>query len=200
MKGISIKRADLIKKCEEFIAGKIEKHEIEQFASDLIIKDFFEWNDETIADIISEWDNEETNYLINKENMKLWEHRLKTGENLLPEYNSWHYHIRKQKEICEKYQSEWNPINKKLIVGCSDNLSSDPIHGLRHPLEGNTSGWYIWAGEYSEANDYFKPICAEHLLRIRPQIIKYLGLDVGFRFLVDRNGYEDVWYDENLKK
>ena len=65
---------------------------------------------------------------------------------------------------------------------------------LRHPGDKGTTGWFIWTGDYSEAEDFFKTMCAEHLLQIRPQIIRYLGLDVGYRFLIDNNGYEDVWY------
>jgi hypothetical protein len=91
------------------------------------------------------------------------------------------------------------PINKKLNVGVSANLDNNPINGLRHPSEKGTTGWFIWTGEYSDADDFFQPICAEHLLQQRPDIIKYLGLDIGFRFLTDKNGYEDIWYDEKLK-
>ena len=47
-------------------------------------------------------------------------------------------------------------------------------------------------------NDFFQPMYAEHLLQTRLSIIKYLALDVGFRFLVTESGYEDVWYDEIL--
>lgn len=78
-------------------------------------------------------------------------------------------------------------------------MNTDPIHGLRHPEEKGTTGWYIWTGEYSESEDFFLPMCAEHLLQIRPELIKYFGLDVGYRFLIDKNGHEDVWYDEKLK-
>jgi hypothetical protein len=42
-------------------------------------------------------------------------------------------------------------------------------------------------------------MCAEHLLQIRPDIIKYLGLDIGFRILTDKKGYEDIWVDEKLR-
>jgi hypothetical protein len=100
--------------------------------------------------------------------------------------------LSKQKFVCEKYGSKWTPINKKLRVGVADNLSTDPIHGLRHRNDRQTTkgttGWFIWTGEYSEAEDFFKPMCAEHLLQIRPDIIKYLGLGAGFRFLTDSNG------------
>jgi len=110
----------------------------------------------------------------------------------------WDLQIENQKEICKKNDSNWNPINKKSIIGCSENLDKEPINGLRHPKEKNTTGWYIWSGEYSEKDDFFKPICAEHLLQRRPEIIKYLGLDIGYRFLADKNGYEDIWFDKEI--
>lgn len=112
--------------------------------------------------------------------------------------DDWSFHIDEQKEICNKYNSNWKPTDKDLII-CSDDLSKDPINGLRHSEEGNTTGWYIWSGEYSDKDDFFKPICAEHLLHRRPEIIKYLGLETGYRFLADKNGYEDVWFDKEVK-
>ena len=107
-------------------------------------------------------------------------------------------HIEPQKKICEQYKSEWKPINKKLKIGISENYKLQPINGIRHSAEKGTTGWFIWFGEYSEEPNFFKPMCAEHLLEINPKIVNYLGLEVGFRFLIDNNGYEDVWKDEKL--
>ena len=194
-----ISRTDLIAKCDQYLNGQLEKSDLENYASDLIGKDFFDWDDEVISDIIFQWDSQEINFPINKKNIELWKHQLETEENLLADFNLWNVHIDRQKAICEKYKSKWNPINKKLMIGCSTDLSSDPINGLRHPKEGITTGWYIWSGEWSENADFFKPICAEHLLQEKPELIKYLGLDVGFRFLIGKDNYEDVWYDEKLK-
>ena len=160
---------------------------------------FFDWDDEVISDIIFQWDNQTINFPINETNIRLWKHQLETDENLLEDYNLWNVHIDRQKAICEKYDSKWNPIDKKLKIGIGSDLNADPIHGLRHPKEKGTTGWYIWTGEYSESDDFFQPMCAEHLLQIRPELIKYFGLEVGYRFLIDKNGYEDVWYDEKLK-
>ena len=61
------------------------------------------------------------------------------------------------------------------------------------------NGWYIWSGEFSDADDFFKPMDFECLIESYPKILKYLSLDVGFRFLKDKKGYEDVWFDEKLK-
>jgi len=157
----------------------------------------YEWDDDIISEIIFQWDNEIINYPINETNIRLWKHQLVTGENLLDDYNQWNIHINRQKKICEKYQSKWNPINKKLMIGIGgSDLNADPIHGLRQPKEKGTTGWFIWTGEYSESDNFFKQIRAEQLLQIRPDLIKYFGLDVGYQFLIDKNGYEDVWLNE----
>ncbi|WP_308994005.1 hypothetical protein QLS71_015335 [Mariniflexile litorale] len=198
---IKISRSDIIAKCDQYLNGEIGKSDLQNYALNLIVdeNDIYDWSDEIVSDIIFQWDSPEISFPINKKNIELWKHQLETEENLLADYNIWNVHIDRQKEICEKYQSKWNPINKKLMIGCSIDLLSDPINGLRHPKEGITTGWYIWSGDWSDKNDFFKPMCAEHLLEIRPELIKYFGLDVGYRFLIDKNGYEDVWFDEKLK-
>ena len=197
---MKVTKQHLLELCDNFLDDKIDKLVIQDFAWKAISDDDFEWDgDEIISETIFDWDNEEINFEINKTNIRLWKNRLLTGQDDLMSYNSWNSHIDKQKEICTTHNSTWKPINKKLNVGASANLDKDPINGLRHPSEKGTTGWFIWTGEYSEADDFFQPICAEHLLQKRPDIIKYLGLDIGFRFLSDRNGYEDIWFDEKLK-
>ena len=195
-----VTRQHLIELCDNFLDDKIDKFVIQEFALKTISNDDCKWyEDELISETIFDWDNEELNLEINKTNIHLWKNRLLTGNDDLVTYNSWNPHIHKQKEICSMHNSTWKPINKKLNIGASADLVKDPINGLRQPSEKGTTGWYIWTGEYSEADDFFQPICVEHLLQKRPDIIKYLGLDIGFRFLVDKNGYEDIWFDEKLK-
>ena len=195
---IKISRSDLIAKCDQYLNGEIVEKDFEGYAWELIAEEHFDWDDEIISEIIYQWDSPEMSFPITKKNISLWKHQLETEEDLLADYNLWNVHINRQKEMCEKYKSKWNPINKKLMIGIGSDLNTDPIHGLRHPKEKGTTGWYIWTGEYSESNDFFKPICAEHLLQIRPDLIKYFGLDVGYRFLIDKKEYEDVWFDQKL--
>lgn len=199
MKSISIVTSeDLIKICDKFIANEMSENEVQIYAENAIFDENIEFENEIVSDIIFQWDNPEINFEINERNIILWRHYLTTGEDKLLEHNNWNVHIEPQKKICEKYCSEWNPINKKLKIGLSSNYETEPINGLRHSSEKGTTGWFIWFGEYSEDPDFFQPICAEHLLKINPKIIKYLGLEVGFRFLIDKNGYEDVWKDEKI--
>lgn len=197
---MAITRKHLIDLCDQFLRNDIGKREIEDFAWQAITSDEMDWDEDIVSDILFEWDNEEINFQIDHHNMELWKKRLETDVDELYEHNCWNAHIEKQQKICLAFQSKWNPINKKLIVGVSDNLSTDPVNGLRHPSEKGTTGWFIWTGEYSESEDFFKPICAEHLLKKRPDIIKFLGLDIGFRFLCDKSGYQDVWYDDSLTR
>ena len=103
-------------------------------------------------------------------------------------------------ELCHKYGTNYCPLPDGSKVGISLNVRDGvvPVNGLRHSPEGDTTGWYIWAGEeMSTAPDFFKPLHVEHLQEWCPDIQKYLGLPPGWRFLV-ANDYEDVWYDESL--
>ncbi|MBN1765674.1 MAG: hypothetical protein JW860_10485, partial [Sedimentisphaerales bacterium] len=54
--------------------------------------------------------------------------------------------INLQKEICTKYGSPWIESPGHLKVGISLNVKTglQPINGLRHPIESDTTGWYIW--------------------------------------------------------
>ena len=102
-----------------------------------------------------------------------------------------------QEELCKKYDAGFSKPNVEKTAGIADNLASTvtPIHGLRHP----TTGWFIWAGEYSEAADFFKPMHLGHVLKAYPHLVPYLGLAPGWRFLIDpATGYEDIWRDTSL--
>lgn len=109
--------------------------------------------------------------------------------------------IKQQREICEKYGFEFEPSDLHLKVGISLDVKDNvqPIHALRHPAEGDTTGWYIWAGDYSDDKDFFKSLHVVHLLEWCPLILPYLGLQAGTRVLIAEDGnYVDVWEDLSL--
>ena len=114
---------------------------------------------------------------------------------------TWEQHFKDQHDICEKIDAEWVLSDLELKIGIADNVLTEliPINGLRHSAENGTTGWYIWSGEnFSESADFFKPYCIKHLTELTPEIIKYLGLPPGFRFLIDNRGFEDIWEDKSL--
>ena len=107
--------------------------------------------------------------------------------------------IQEQVEVCKKLGLPLIETPDDFKVGISLNIFDNvyPINGLRHPIVGNTSGWYIWAGEYSLDPDFFIPIHASHLIEKCPLVTKYLGLPPGWRFQIAPN-YEDIWHDNSL--
>ena len=104
-----------------------------------------------------------------------------------------------QKSICKKYAAEYQKCDLNLKLGISENIKSGlrPIHGLRIQEENGTSGWYIWAGDWSDDPDFFVPLHGVHLEDWAPIILPYLGLSEGWRFLISEN-YEDVWEDRSI--
>ncbi|WNG58939.1 hypothetical protein F0U59_32570 [Archangium gephyra] len=105
-----------------------------------------------------------------------------------------------QLRLCAEHGARFVESPLDMKVGISLNVRSGlmPINGLRHPIQGDTTGWFIWAGgEPSSAPDFFQPAHVAHLAEWCPLALKFLGLPPGWRFLV-ADGYEDVWGDPSL--
>jgi hypothetical protein len=105
-----------------------------------------------------------------------------------------------QQELCKKYGVPWVASPEGLKVGIARNARTGllPLNGLRHPPQGDTTGWYLWAGEeLSTAPDFFEPLHVLHLTEVCPAVLRFLGLPPGWRFLT-AGEYVDVWEDPKL--
>lgn len=105
-----------------------------------------------------------------------------------------------QENICARFGVKPLVCQPHFKVGISRNVREGilPINGLRVKAEGDTTGWYIWAGEeWSDDPDFFVPLHVEHLERWCPNVLPYLSLPTGWRFLTAPD-YEDVWFDQEL--
>ena len=104
-----------------------------------------------------------------------------------------------QHVVCEQYGVPFVASPPDLLVGIARTPHSPdlPINGLRHPPVGNTTGWYLWVGEYSSDADFFAPLHVSHVNERLPAALAYLGLPPGWRFLI-APGHEDVWFDPTL--
>lgn len=105
-----------------------------------------------------------------------------------------------QLEVCRRFGV--SPVRAKAgqKVGIARNVQTglQPINGLRHPPEGDTTGWYLWAGKALPGDpNFFIPLHVEHLSRWCPEVLPYLALPPGWRFLLAPN-QEDVWQDPSL--
>jgi hypothetical protein len=105
-----------------------------------------------------------------------------------------------QLAICTRFGVTAVPSPGEFKVGIAHNVKEglQPLNALRHPPEGDTTGWYIWAGgEPDDDPEFFEPLHVSHLAKWCPEIVPYLLLPPGSRVLI-APGYEDVWEDRAL--
>lgn len=106
--------------------------------------------------------------------------------------------MNEQFNICKKYNSHIVNCHPFRKIGIAvETMKNEPIRGRRYLPQGDTEGWYIWGGEFSEAEDFFQPIHIEHVQTLFPMIWNYLSLAPGFSFIIDKDGYEDVWFSQD---
>ena len=107
-----------------------------------------------------------------------------------------------KQSICERLGAERKIPTQGSKIGIAlETLQLTPIHGLRIDPELGTNGWYFWCGgEMSTDDKFYSPLHVEHIDKYLPEVQDYLELPPGYRFVIDRNGCEDVWFDENLLK
>lgn len=103
--------------------------------------------------------------------------------------------IQKQQAICTKFHSQFSPLADDAMVAVAiQTLGQMPINGLRYPLQQRDNvGWFIYCGEYSDDDDFFKPMHISHLYQLLPQVLPYLALAENFAFVIDDTDYEDVY-------
>ncbi|GAB4060889.1 immunity protein Imm33 domain-containing protein [Uliginosibacterium sediminicola] len=108
--------------------------------------------------------------------------------------------IQTNQSVCErKGEKPQSPRPLSKVGIALSTLGKQPINGLRHKPTDTTNGWYLWCGhEFSEDPDFFSPLHVEHLSDKLPEVLDYLELPPGYRFLIDRKNYEDVWFDPSL--
>jgi hypothetical protein len=108
--------------------------------------------------------------------------------------------ILKEQTICEwKNVAPQKPESGSKLGIALSTLGQLPINGLRHNPENGTNGWCIWCGtELSDADDFFSSLHIEHIGSYLPEVAGYLDLPAGYRFQIDGNNFEDVWFDPEL--
>lgn len=106
----------------------------------------------------------------------------------------------RQLALCAQHGAEPLFPTHDQVCGWSPTASAGavPLHGLRHPPSGGTCGWYLWGGEHlSEAADFFQPLHVAHLATRCPEVLQFLALPPGWRFLLAPDQLE-VWFDPSL--
>ena len=94
--------------------------------------------------------------------------------------------IEEQKLLCEEFGSAYIAVSGDDVIAVAvQTLNKDPIVGLRKAPEGEEKvAWYIYGGELGEDEVNFETM---------PDVLPYLALEQGYRFMIDADDYEDVW-------
>lgn len=102
--------------------------------------------------------------------------------------------IAEQKLLCEEVGSAYVEVQGDDVIAVAVyTLNKDPIVGIRKAAEGDENvSWYIYGGEL-EGADNFETMTVRKLQDVVPEVLPYLALDVGYRFMIDADDYEDVW-------
>lgn len=102
-----------------------------------------------------------------------------------------------QKAICTKYGSNFKPLSDNDMIAIAiDTIEKQPISGRRELKvtdDPDEITWFIYCGEYNSNDDFFQPLHVSHLKALLPEVLPYLALMEGFGFVIDNEGYEDVW-------
>jgi len=101
-----------------------------------------------------------------------------------------------QQRICDKFGLPAQ-APEPMVALAIGSLAQSPIYGTRIALpENGTTSWFIHCGEHDDASGFYQSLHAEHLREMLPQVLDYLALPSCARFILDREGYEDVWLEE----
>ncbi|MCC2670421.1 MAG: hypothetical protein K0Q72_2892 [Armatimonadetes bacterium] len=102
-----------------------------------------------------------------------------------------------QRRICRTHGAEFVPPVPGSRVGIAlQTMGQLPIHGVRLEPTETTCGWYLFAGEqWSDAADFYQPLCVEHLAHHAEPALPFLALPPGWHFMTDGQGFVDVWYE-----
>jgi hypothetical protein len=103
--------------------------------------------------------------------------------------------IAEQKLLCEEVGSNYIEVRGDDVVAVAvHTLNKEPIVGLRKaPETAENVSWYIYGGELGEGEDFFETMSIKKLQDILPEVLPYLALQEGYRFMIDFDDYEDVW-------
>jgi hypothetical protein len=105
-----------------------------------------------------------------------------------------------QRRTCRRFNTDFVEVAPDSKIGIARNARPGawPLNGLRHPPEGDTCGWYVWAGEtLSSDPEFFEAVPISQVPDLLALILPYLGLPPGWRFLLAED-HEDAWYDPTL--
>lgn len=99
--------------------------------------------------------------------------------------------VREQSEIC--WQQNLIPLfptfNQSVVI--SDGVyEGKDVEGIRYDSPQDETGWYLITDDYNDDIKSLKVVHFYHVAFARPDILKYLAIPFGYRFLMDEGEIE----------
>ncbi|UCA61440.1 hypothetical protein KB553_07860 [Chryseobacterium rhizoplanae] len=103
--------------------------------------------------------------------------------------------IRKQSELCSHYGLPVQfPNFSQMVVISKGVYEGKDIEGIRYESPEHMSGWWLITDDYDDNIESLMTVHFHHVVFARPDILNYLALPFGYRFLMD-NGIISVSKD-----
>ncbi len=103
--------------------------------------------------------------------------------------------VREQSEICRQHNLVplFPNFNQSVVI--SDGVyEGKDIEGIRYDSPEDESGWYFITDDYNDDIKSLKVVHFYHVAFARPDILKYLALPFGYRFIME-NGKNRIVKD-----
>ncbi|PRB00444.1 hypothetical protein CQ046_18430 [Chryseobacterium sp. MYb7] len=104
--------------------------------------------------------------------------------------------VRKQSEIC--WQQNLIPLfpnfNQSVVISNGVYEGKD-VEGIRYDSPHDESGWYLITDDYNDDIKSLKMVHFYHVAFARPDVLKYLAIPFGYRFIM-KEGNIEIRLDE----
>ncbi|HEY4323299.1 MAG TPA: hypothetical protein VGN20_04915 [Mucilaginibacter sp.] len=105
--------------------------------------------------------------------------------------------VAEQKQECNNCNtSALFPLFSQMIVISDGVLEGKDLDAVRYPSPNHMAGWWLTTELYDDDVKSLKTVHYHHLAFNRPDIIKYMALPFGFRFLSGKQ--TEIWFDEKV--
>ncbi|WNI38410.1 hypothetical protein [Chryseobacterium sp. SG20098] len=104
--------------------------------------------------------------------------------------------VRQQSEMCLQYDliPLFPNFNQSVVISGGVYEGKD-IEGIRYDSSQDESGWYLITDDYNDDIKSLKMVHFYHVAFARPDILQYLAIPFGYRFIM-KNGNVEICRDE----
>lgn len=98
--------------------------------------------------------------------------------------------------VCKKNNSNYQYPRYNQLVAVSDGFFDGmAVDGVRYESPDHMSGWYLTTSIFDDDINKLKLFHFTHIAKFRPELVKFLGLEPGFRFYSEDSA---IWFDSEV--